>query len=67
MGKYETFVIRLWTEEDADYEHGEIRHVRSGTGLRFRRVQDAMMFIQKFIALRQADKNKASPRRLTPH
>lgn len=66
MGKYETFVIRLWTEEDADYEHGEIRHVRSGTGLRFRRVQDAVMFIQKFISVRQGDKNEG-PRRLTPH
>lgn len=66
MGRYETFVIRLWAEEDGGFEHGEIRHVTSDKGLRFRRVQDAFNFIQRFAAPRQSDNSEASHPHLTP-
>ncbi len=46
--RYETFVIRLWVDSDAGFEHGEIRHVASHTGLRFRELGPAMHFMEKF-------------------
>ncbi len=48
MSRYETFVIRLWIEDEAKLDHGEIRHLKSGTGVRFRRVLEAMNFIERF-------------------
>ena len=47
MSHYETFVIRLWIEDGGDMGHGEVRHLTSGTGFRFRRVQQAMNFIEE--------------------
>ncbi len=49
MNRYETFVIRLWVEGGAGLDHGEITHVLSGTGLRFRQVQDAARFMEQFV------------------
>ncbi len=44
--RYETFVIRLWVEDDAPFEHGEIRHVNSNHGIRFRDIDRAFDFIR---------------------
>lgn len=46
--RYETFVIRLWIDSDAGFEHGEIRHVASNAGLRFRRLGRAIVFMEKY-------------------
>lgn len=46
MSRYETFVIRLWMEDQVGLGHGEIRHVRSGTGRHFRQVDEALEFVR---------------------
>lgn len=46
MSRYETFVIRLWMEDDVGLDHGEVRHVGSGTGRRFRQVDEALEFVR---------------------
>lgn len=48
MSRYETFVLRIWVEDSTAANHGEIRHLASGMGLRFRQVQEAMKFIERF-------------------
>lgn len=53
MSRYETFVIRLWMEDDVGLDHGEVRHVGSGTGRRFRRVDEGLEFVRSF-ALRRS-------------
>ena len=50
MSRYETFVIRLWVEDQAEVNHGEIRHPLSGAGRRFVRLEDAMAFMDRYIA-----------------
>lgn len=47
MSRYETFVIRLWMNDQASLSHGEVRHLTTGTGLRFLRVEEALEFIQR--------------------
>ena len=50
MGRYETFVIRVWIDKKQVVNHGEIRHPVSGAGRRFLRMEDAMAFIDHHIA-----------------
>jgi hypothetical protein len=50
LSRYETFVIRVWIENSSVVNHGEIRHPLSGSGRRFVRMQDAMAFIDRYIA-----------------
>lgn len=53
MNRYETFVVRVWIEDDGtDLNHGEIRHVSSGMGVRFRELREVLKFIQRFSASR---------------
>lgn len=49
--RYETFVMRLWVE-DARIEHGEIRHVRSNTAVRFRDIAHACEFMMHIVSAR---------------
>jgi hypothetical protein len=44
--RYETFVIRLWVDGEAGFEHGEVQHVASGADFRFRDLKRAMKFIE---------------------
>lgn len=53
MSRYETFVIRLWMEE-MGLDHGEVRHVGSGTGRRFRQVDEALEFVQSIVTQRSS-------------
>lgn len=48
MGRYETFILRIWVEDSTDQSHGEIRHLASGMGLRLSHVEEAMKFIERF-------------------
>lgn len=50
MSRYETFVIRVWVDDAAAVNHGEIRHPLSGAGRRFVRMQEAMAFMDRYIA-----------------
>ena len=50
MNRYETFVIRLWIENEHSLDHGEIRHLTSGQSSRFQYVEDAFKFIGRFVA-----------------
>lgn len=50
VSRYETFVIRVWIEKTATVNHGEIRHALSGAGRRFVRMEDAIAFIDRYIA-----------------
>lgn len=50
MSRYETFVIRLWMEDDVGLDHGEVRHVGSGAGRRFRQVHEALDFVRTMAA-----------------
>jgi hypothetical protein len=54
MGQYETFVVRLWIEDGGEMAHGEIRHLTSGTGLRFRRLPQATKFIKELAGRRKS-------------
>lgn len=47
--RYETFVVRLWIEDDGGIEHGEIRHVRSNAARRFREIRHALSFIRTLV------------------
>ena len=49
MSGYETFVIRLWMETEGGLDHGEVRHLSTGTGFRFRQVEQALEFVQRTI------------------
>ena len=42
--RYETFVVRLWVDSDAGFEHGEIRHIASNAQIRFRELARAVQF-----------------------
>jgi hypothetical protein len=46
---YETFVLRLWVEDDGEIQHGEIRHVRSNAAKRFRKIDHALAFIRGLV------------------
>lgn len=60
MNRYETFVVRVWIEDDdTDFNHGEIRHVSSGMGMRFRELREVMKFIQRFSASRASQTKQA--------
>jgi hypothetical protein len=48
MGRYETFVIRIWVDDSPSANHGEIRHLGTSMGLRFIEVQEALRFIERF-------------------
>lgn len=50
MSRYETFVIRLWMEDEVGLDHGEVRHVGSGAGRRFRQVHEALDFVRAIAA-----------------
>lgn len=50
MSRYETFVIRLWIEDESGLDHGEVSHLTTGTGLRFLQIEQALQFIQKKVA-----------------
>ncbi len=52
MNRYETFVVRLWMEDDSAVRHGEVRHVTTGKELRFLQMEQAFDFIES-IATRQ--------------
>ncbi|HET6614438.1 MAG TPA: hypothetical protein VFH62_01015 [Dehalococcoidia bacterium] len=54
MSRYETFVIRVWVEDPAEVNHGEIRHPLSGAGRRFVRMEEAMAFMDRYIAEERA-------------
>lgn len=50
-------MIRVWVESDDHVDHGEISHVGSNAGLRFRDVEQAFRFMRRIIAgrVRKAD------------
>jgi len=50
--RYETFVIRVWVEEEGLVEHGEIRHIGSSSAVRFREIERAVAFIRNVIGVR---------------
>ncbi len=43
-------MIRLWVETDDRLDHGEIRHVGTSAGRRFRNLDEAMAFVHRVIA-----------------
>ncbi|MEO7665457.1 MAG: hypothetical protein ABIU97_00310 [Dehalococcoidia bacterium] len=47
MSRYETFVIRVWVDDEAILDHGEIRHLGSGMGLRFLKIPEVIRFIER--------------------
>jgi hypothetical protein len=47
MSRYETFVVRLWVEDDEVVAYGEVRHLTTSTGLRFRELDQAVRFINR--------------------
>ena len=49
MRRYETFVIRIWIDDNDEPDHGEVRHLRSGTGVRFKTPTRAAEFIEQFV------------------
>ena len=49
MSRYETFVIRLWIEDDSSGGHGEVRHLASGKGMLFKKREEVTHFIESII------------------
>jgi hypothetical protein len=47
--RYETFVVRLWVEDEGKVEHGEIRHVGSSASAHFRETARVLAFIRMVI------------------
>jgi hypothetical protein len=60
MSRYETFVIRVWVEDEAVLDHGEVRHLTSGIGLRFRRVHEVIRFIERVAASPESHANEST-------
>jgi hypothetical protein len=60
MSHYETFVVRLWIEDSGEMAHGEVRHLTSGTGLRFRHLPQATKFIKEIAERRESSPSKSS-------
>lgn len=46
MSRYETFVVRLWIADDSGQGHGEVRHLATGKGLLFQKLEEATRFIE---------------------
>lgn len=46
MSHYETFVVRLWINSEAELGHGEIRHLGTGSAWRFRQTEQMLKFIE---------------------
>ncbi len=59
MSRYETFLVRLWIGDDHDVSHGEVKHLGSGTGSRFRKVSNATAFIEETMKKRIAAENRS--------
>jgi hypothetical protein len=59
MSRYETFLIRLWIGDDDAMNHGEVKHLGSGTGSRFREVHNATAFIEETMRMQIADRKEA--------
>jgi len=55
MSRYETFLVRLWIGDDDAVSHGEVKHLGSGTGSRFREVRHATSFIEETMKKRTTD------------
>jgi hypothetical protein len=62
MGRYETFVLRIWIEDSTAAGHGEIRHLASGIGLRLRHIEEAMKFIERFSSESAEERTHKPPR-----
>ena len=56
---YETFVIRLC----ADFHgmtHGEIRHIPTGSEVRFRHINEALDFMKRFVPLENTSQREGN-------
>ena len=49
MSRYETFVIRVWIDDQSSMNHGEVRHPLTGAGRRFVRMEDALSFMSGYL------------------
>jgi hypothetical protein len=66
MSRYETFVVRLWVEDGGVVDHGEVRHLTTGTGLRFRDMDQALQFIQRMASRPDRDPSESEVDELPP-
>jgi hypothetical protein len=49
LGQYQTFVVRLWTDEAEDSLRGHVQHVGSRRGIYFRDVEKMLQFINEHL------------------
>jgi hypothetical protein len=49
MGKYQTFIIRFWTDGGSEAARGHIQHVATGRGLYFRDAQRMLRFMGAYL------------------
>ena len=49
MSRYETFVVRLWIADDSGQGHGEVRHLATGRGMLFQKLDEATRFIESMV------------------
>lgn len=47
MGRYQTFVIRIWVDATEDSPHGQIQQVATGRSAYFRDMHKMMRFINE--------------------
>ena len=45
MGRYETFIVRLWTDGESEPVRGHIQHIASRRGVYFRDAEKLLQFI----------------------
>lgn len=50
MGRYETFVVRLWVEGAQAINHGEVRRLPDGLPHRFRSLDEVTDYIEQDMA-----------------
>ena len=49
MGRYETFIVRLWTDGVEESARGHIQHIASRRGVYFRDVGKMLQFISEHL------------------
>ena len=49
MGQYQTFIVRLWTEETERAVRGHIQHIASRRGAYFRDVERMIEFMRDYL------------------
>ncbi len=62
MSRYQTFVVRLWVDDEGAMSHGEVRHLGSGAASRFREVHLLAEFIEQTISRRDELGGSGQPR-----